>query len=193
MRVTATKGDAATVLVGVGAGLAIVALLVVQAVNETSNAMSGQQAVDAVNNSFATHMSLLASQNVTALLSEYAANATITWVAKPNVPLPSGQNGIQGNYTGKENMKILLNYFFGRFAITSFAIENATSTTAPADDGEVTVNSGFGFSGESNIYGNINGTISALDSYSSANGSWLIAHETWNFTSLKLQYPIGNF
>lgn len=134
-------------------------------------------------------MLLLASQNVTGLVLEYEDNATITWVAQPNVPLSKGPNGFVGNYTGPENMTTILNYFFGRFNPNSFALGNETQTIAATADNGAVVNSKFAFSGQSNVIGHIDGTISAQDVYSVEGDTWLIYHETWNFTSIYLQYP----
>ena len=162
------------ILVGAGAGIAVVALLVIQAAastgafgtrvetatlttTETRSVNATQQAIDAVNASFADHGLQLSSGNVSAIVSQYERNATVSW---------TGQTyGFAGTYIGAGNIRLLLGSFLGKFSpetgASPFVIANATQTITAASDDSVAVNSTFDFSGQNAVYGNVSGAISA--------------------------------
>src|ERR1700730_7397843 len=122
-----TSRDRGGILIGAGAGLAIVvALLVLQEVTfggfgVTSIVTTTQQATDVVGASFANHMLLIGSGNVSAIVNQYERNATVTW--KGNA------NGRQGTYTNTRDLGNLLEDGFGTGA-NSFVIGNVTQLIA---------------------------------------------------------------
>lgn len=187
-------------MVGVGAGLALIVLLVLQSFTGsgffgtktetvTSTVTSTERAFDSVNGSFAEHMTLVGSKNVSAIMSQYDRNAIVNWNGEAV--------GLAGTYIGAYNVSLLLNRFFETFVSGTgggpFVIANVTRTIAVTAEGYATVNSTFSFSGQSTQWGPSSGTISAQDSYaySAAAGIWLISRETWTFVSFALQYPAG--
>jgi hypothetical protein len=201
MRVLIT-GKSKGILIGTGAGLALIVLLVLQSV--TGGALFGtktvttttaaQQPVVVVSGLFAEHMLLLDSRNVSAIVEQYEGNATISWTTDGQCEC----NSLNGNYTGTANMTQLMNQLlFGINAngsglgMQSFVAENLTQKVASTSDVSVIVNSTFAMVEHSIAQGNINGTISAQDSYeySATNHTWLISRESWNFLSYYVQNP----
>ena len=180
-------------MLGVGAGLTLVVLLVLQSV--TTNGVFGtrtetvtdtvtttQQIAD-VGGSFAEHILLLDSKNVSAIVNQYQGNASVTWTGQAV--------GLAGTYEGARNISELQTVFFETFG-TTFAIANVTRAITTTSSDSVMVNSTFGFSGFGR-WGNDSGIISAQDhySYSATNGAWLISRETWNFLTFVVEYPAG--
>lgn len=143
------------------------------------------QVVEIVNSSLQNHLVQVVSKNVTALLSEYERNATITWTGEGVGP--------GGSYNGPASISYIWKVFF--VATTpQFLIANETQTIPPTWNGSVvTVNSTFDFSGHSGLAGEFSGTIHAQDSYASptTGGPWLIAQETWDFVHYVVQYPVS--
>jgi hypothetical protein len=181
------------ILIGVGAGLTLVALLVLQSLvgsglfstrtvttTTTVTAVStAPDAYDQVASSYANHLSLLNSSNSAALKGDYESNATVEWTGE--VP------GLVGNYTGQLNIGILIGSFREKFV--NFSLSNESQTMAPKGTYWV-VSSTFDISGYSSVVGNTNIAITAEDSYAHVGNGWLIAHETWNFLKFNQQFPV---
>jgi hypothetical protein len=191
------------ILIGAGAGLALIVLLVLQSFigggllgtkTVTVTVTSIQQPAAIVSGLFAEHMLLLDSRNVSAVVGQYEGNGTITWTSEGQCEC----NSLNGNYTGTANITQLMNrLLFGinangsGFGMQSFMAENLTQKLAAASTVSVMVNSTFAILEYSIAQGNINGTISAQDSYmySATNHTWLISRESWNFLSYYIQNP----
>jgi hypothetical protein len=202
MRVLITRKSEG-ILIGTGAGLAMIVLLVLQSVTGgalfgtktvTITATTTQQPEGVVSGLFAEHMLLLDSRNVSAIVGQYEGNATITWTSDGQCEC----NSLNGNYTGIANITHLMNQLlFGTnangsgFGMQSFMAENLTQKIAATSDVSVMVNSTFAIVEHSIAQGNINGTISAQNSYvySASNRTWLISRESWNFLSYYVQNP----
>ncbi len=179
----------------VGALLVVTAIATVPSQNgsiptssvvQSSTTSTTAPAVDLVNSSFADHMRMLESRNVSAILGQYEANATVTWTGRAA--------GLTGLYIGSQNIGILLNDSLFRPNGTSFfVVGNVTQGVLDASRGSALVNSSFGFQGRNSIWGNFSGSVSAQDNYaySVASGGWLISQETWNFLSFNVQFPFG--
>jgi len=153
----------------------------------TTTVSASLDAYDQVANSFADHMLFISSRNASAIVSQYEANATVTWSGKNNA------GGLAGFYNGTKVIFILMNNsFIGRGS--SFAIGNVTHSIVDVSDDSAMVNSSFALLGQSGVasMGNFNGTVSAQDFYvySAANGGWLISQETWNFLSFNARGPL---
>jgi len=213
MRAVRTGASGWGTLVGVGAGLTLVVLLVLQSatstgafgtkttetetVTKTSTVTATEKVVDQISASFANHMLLYVSRNVTAIVSQYEGNATLTWTGSATnfARTYNGGAGLAGTYNGTGSITTLLESFFGKFSTgtgVNFIIANVTRTIAVTANDSALVNSSFGFAGVPTINGDIIGTVSAQDSYaySATSGAWLISRETWNFTTLSFEYPI---
>lgn len=142
--------------------------------------------------SFARHILFLSERNATAIASQYAENATVTWTGA------MGAGGLAGLYNGTEIPPLIRGSFIGKEA--SFSIGNVTSTIAVTSVDSATVNSTFDVFGQgdyvvaipSMLWSAFNATVSAHDSYvySAPSDAWLISNETWIFTSFNTQ-PIG--
>jgi WD40 repeat protein len=152
----------------------------------TSTTSTATSAVNLVNSSFAYHMRLLASRNTSAMVSQYARDASVLWMGQAS--------GLTGIYNGTGNIDLLFNASFFGPKSTELAIGNVTQKVLAASAWSAVVNSSFSFLGESSLQGNFSGSVSAMDSYvySAASGNWLISQETWNFRSFNVQYPVGN-
>ena len=183
------------VLVGVGAGLTLIVLLVLQSLigtgllstrtvtvtSTTTTALSTiPDAYDQVGSAYANHRLLLDSDNISALVSEYERNATIEWTG--------AAGGLTGNFTGLGTIGIKLRSFTGQS--DNFSLSNESQTMG-AKGSDWVVNSTFNFYGYSQAEGKINTTITAQDSYAHVGNAWLISRETWNFTNYDLQYPVS--
>jgi hypothetical protein len=176
-------------LIGVGAGLALVVLLVLQsqigtgllsARTVTSKTTAAEStfpgAYNQVSGTYANHLLMLQSRSASELVGEYGSNATIEWKGIP---------GLSGIYAGNGNIGILLRSFVGRFV--NLSVSNESQTLGPRGDDWV-VNSTFDIHGYSTVVGRFNATIAAQDSYVHAAKSWLIANETWNYLKYDEQY-----
>lgn len=148
----------------------------------SSTAEATRGALDRVNGSFSAHMALLALRNVSAILTQYETNCTVTWTGNAA--------GLAGLYSGVNDTRILLTDFLGR--ANSFIIENVTEVMAIRSADSGMVNSSFIFRGQSPLQGNFSGSIAAEDFFvfSSATDTWSISQEIWNFRSLEYQFPI---
>jgi outer membrane protein assembly factor BamB len=137
-----------------------------------------------VESSFADHMQWLSSRNLSAIDSQYASNATVTWAGQVA--------GLTGNYSGAGNIRILMGSFLGKFI--SISIGNVTLGKVVVSDDLATVNSSFALVGEDPVLGNVSATISAEDSfaYSASSGAWLISQEVWDFLSYGAEYLVSS-
>ena len=183
------------VLVGAGAGLILIVLLVLQSfigsgllstrtvtstttVTTTSTAMG---AYEQVAGAYENYLSMLNSSEASALQSDYERNATVVWTgASP---------GLAGTYTGSSNIEILLSQFLAAVA-PKLAITNETHTIDPEGSTWI-VDSRFDFAGNSTIVGTVSGIIAANCSYTDNDNSWLISRQVWNFLEYDTQYPPG--
>jgi hypothetical protein len=124
-----------------------------------------------VASAYASHLAQLRARNISAVASGYESNATVEWTGV--VP------GMNGNYSGAGNIKILWGSFIGK--LLNFSLSNEYQSLG-LKGGDSVVNSTFDFRGYDAAVGELNGTVVAQDTYEAVGGSWLIAHETWNFT-----------
>ena len=183
-------------MIGVGAGLALVVLLVVQAA--TSSGVFGTAtttetitsttttAYSELSSSFANHLLNVESGNVSLMMTDYEQNATVMWEGK----IVQDLGGSSYNETGAGNIASFYDEFFGPSGVTNVTITNVTITAVQMKgDGEASVNSTFNLAGPSDNFGYLSGTVSAQIEYAKGGGDmWLISSETWNFMSLVLQH-----
>jgi len=153
----------------------------VKTVTVTSTVTPAGQAIESVGESFAQHLVLFSSKNVSAIISQYEPNATVVW---EHLFCWSGLYQNAGSSNG-DVAKLLPDFFHGRFSapLNSVYVGNATKMTImPLANGTVIVNSTFGLVGLA-ATGNFTATVSAQDSfvYSSLSNAWMISQETWNF------------
>jgi len=196
MRAVSTQGNGGGILIGVGAGLAIVLLLVLQSfigsgilgtktVTSTTTVTTVSTVPDAyeqVASAYANHLLLLDSRNVSALLSGYESNATVVWTGDAM--------GLQGNYTGIGNgsgeIGRVFEYIPGSMINLTLSNENQTIGGV---QGGYWVNSTFDWAGYSSLAGPVGGSVAAQDSYVYVGNTWLIARETWTFLSFSCEFP----
>jgi len=178
------------VFIGVGAGVTLVILLVLQSfigsgllsattTTKTTTVSTIDVHYEQVASAYANHLLLLDARNVSGLMSGYASNATIEWTGMPG--------GLAGNYTGSNEIGPLLANFPGE--MVNLTLSEVTQTPVLFEGGYWRVNSTFDWAGYSHIGGNVSGTIAAQDSYVHVGNSWLIASETWNFLRFFCIYP----
>jgi hypothetical protein len=189
------------VMVGALAGLVIIVLLTLQVANSAGDldiepktvtitqvetpTSSAELIVDWVNYSFSQHMLQLGSGNVSAIVSQYAGNANVTWFGEVG-PCFGGMYPLAGD---NGNFSQLMNAFIVKYA-HALVMGNVARTIMPLPNGSVVVDSTFGFTTQGSSYGINNGTVSAQDlfTYSATNGAWLISREAWDFTTFDVMY-----
>ncbi len=145
----------------------------------------------AVSGSFAQHMLFLKSRNLSAIVSQYEPNASVTWIGV------QGPVAIETPAAGTDNISRALDALLyqpcgSHDTVKSFAVENITQSAVFAPDGSAVVNSTFSFSGNSSLWGEFRGDVSARDTFShSKTGAFLISQENWNFTRYYEEYPVN--
>jgi hypothetical protein len=115
MRAASTR-ERDGILLGAGTGFALIVLLVIRSLigsgllgtrivtSTTTGALSSiPDAYNQVASAYASHLLLLDSRNISALVSGYESNATIEWTGNAA--------GGAGNFTGSGNIRILLGGF----------------------------------------------------------------------------------
>jgi hypothetical protein len=149
----------------------------------TTTVTPTQEAAATVGDSLARHLLSFSSGNVSAIVSQYEGNATVTWMGH------GGAFCDAGLYSGS-NIRLMFGTFLDRVA-PALAIGDATWTVTPEANGTTVVNSTFDFAGQGPVYGIVNGTVSAQDSfeYSTTNGAWMVSQETWDFLTFSSQFP----
>jgi hypothetical protein len=138
------------ILVGAGAGLTLIVLLVLQsfagsglltARTLTSTVMTLSTPTEDYNQvagAYANHLLLLDSDSLPALVSGYGSNATVRWTGE-------NADGLRGNYT-RGNIGELFGSFMNH--IVNFSVSNESQTIAP-EGGYWVVNSTFDIAGYS--------------------------------------------
>jgi hypothetical protein len=158
----------------------------IKTVTVTSTVTPAVQSTESVGASFAQHLVLFSSRNVSAIISQYEPNATVVW---EHLFCWSGLYQNAGSSNG-DVAKLLPDFFHGQFSapLNSIYAGNSTKmTVVPLANGTVVVNSTFGLVGLA-YTGNFTATVSAQDSfvYSSSNNAWMISQETWNFLTYSI-------
>jgi ketosteroid isomerase-like protein len=174
------------ILVASGAAVLLVALLVLQSIlgsglfstKTVTVTLTASDPYEQVASAYATHLEQLRARNISAIPSGYKSNATVEWTGV--------DPGMNGNYSGAGNIKILWGSFIGKF--TNFSLSNEYQSIQVDGDFSV-VNSTFDFRGYDSAVGMLNGSVVAQDVYENAGGSWLIVRETWNFIQFNGQIP----
>ena len=127
---------------------------------------------------YTNHLSVLSSRNVSALLGGYESNSMVEWTGEAA--------GLQGNYTG-DGIGRVLTTLLGH--MTNFTLSNETQPIVGVQGRYWVVNSTFHWAGYSTVDGILTGTVAAEDSYVHVGNTWLIARETWTWTSFTCQFP----
>jgi hypothetical protein len=193
MRAASTR-ERDGILIGAGAGLTLVLLLVSQlligsglfstrTVTSTTTVTTVSTVPDAygqIASIHANYLAVLNSSDTAALKSGYESNATVVWKGEAS--------GMVGNYTGQLNIGILLGSFREKFV--NFSVSNESQTIAPKGNLWI-VNSTFDIHAYGSVVGNTDMAIAAEDSYVHVGNTWLIANETWNFLTFNEQFPVG--
>ena len=191
------------VLVGAGAALALVVLLILQS-SLGSGLLSARTVTtvphgyEQVTEAYSSHLVDLDSKNIVALVEGYERNATLQWIQ----PQSNGSNyrfGLTGNYSGWGELQIVLQTYLTK-NLENFSMSDENQTVILANGSGWLVDSTFHFSGYSSIWGAVDATVFAQDWYAQvftqpalgphAAGSWLISREVWNFTGYGVQYRV---
>jgi hypothetical protein len=195
MRGTNARG-LQTILIGVGAGLTLVVLLLLQTfigsgllstrtVTSTTTVTASLPTEDysQVASAYASHLLMLSSRNVSALLSGYESNATVEWTGQAS--------GLGGNYTGTGNGSGSIGRLLGTFPgnMVNLTLSEDSQPTVGIQGNSMVVGSTFSWNGFNSYDGNISGLVVAQDSFAYAGNIWLIAHETWTWVSFVCQFP----
>ncbi|MDG6926755.1 MAG: hypothetical protein JRN09_09415 [Nitrososphaerota archaeon] len=200
MNGAATRRSKEGFLVALGAALMLIVLLVLQSLvgsgllsarTVTVTTTSTDIPMGQVLGSFAEHMLMLQSRNLTAVVSQYEPNASVTWTGN------QGPAAVEAPAVGLGNFSRAFDTFLYQpcgfhDTVRSFTVENVTQSTEFNPDGSATVDSTFSFAGNSSLWGEFSGSVSARDAFSySKTGVFLISQETWNFTQYHDEYPVN--
>ncbi len=112
------------------------------------------------------------ARDASALSNFYASNAVVNWTGQAQ--------GLQGIYTGKENIAILYGSSIGH---TDKLIANSTNVQATASGPNVTLSFTLNLAGHSNVVGNLTAKVLVTQVWVQSGGSWLIQNEVWNYQS----------
>jgi hypothetical protein len=196
MQHSVSQSGASGVLVGVGAALTLVVLLVLQSlvgsgllstrtVTSTTTITTPLPAgyYDQIVAAYSSHLTAVGSRNVTALLSGYETNATVEWIGNAA--------GLGGNYTGLGNgsggIGRLLGYFPGN--MVNLTLSQESQPMVGVQGSHLVAGSTFSWYGFNSYDGDISGIVAAQDSYAHVGNTWLIASETWTWISFVCQFP----
>jgi hypothetical protein len=179
MQGTASRRTRDGIFVASGAALMLAALIVVQSLvgsglfsaKTVTVTVTAPDPYEQVAGAYASHLAQLSARNISAVSSGYESNATVEWTGV--------DPALNGNYSGAGNIKILWGSFIGK--LLNFSLSNEYQSVRIKGSDSV-VNSTFDFQGYDAAVGELNGTVVAQDTYGPVGGSWLIAHEAWNFT-----------
>jgi hypothetical protein len=147
---------------------------------------TSQSITDQITDAFAKHMLLLSERNPSAIQSQYAESANVTWMGN--------SGGLAGVYNRTDILILMKVSFIGR--TSSFSIGDVAHKIDSPSPAYTVVHSNFTFYGRNYNFGlhigygsSFNGTVSARDLfvYSASNHIWVISNETWNFTSFSIQ------
>ena len=183
------------ILIGAGAGLTLVVLLVLQSfvgsgllrtrtvtLTTTAAVSTIPEAYEQVTSTYANRLLLLDSRNVSAILSGYESNATVEWTGQAA--------GLQGNYAGIGNGSGEIGSVLDIFpaSLTNLTLSHENQTIVGVQGG-YWVDSTFYWAGFSPKAGNLSGSIAAQDLYVHVGNIWLIASETWTWLSFNCEFP----
>jgi hypothetical protein len=127
-----------------------------------------------VRTAFDTHLSRIGSRDIPTVLTDYQDSAVVTWAGNAA--------GLQGNYSGTSNIRLL--YSAALSTATQISATPSNYVQVNKSSNQVVVNSTLILAGKSNYLGAFNGTVQASISYVYSNGGWLISHEYWNYKKL---------
>ena len=177
--------------VGVGAGLTLIVLLVLQSfigsgllstktvtTTTTLTTIPPVEDYNQVVSVYTNHLSAFSSSSVSAFLSGYQGYATVEWTGDAA--------GLVGNYTGNAITGLITSVL--RNMVNS-TLSNETQPMVDVQGSYWVVNSTFHWAAYSRVDGNVGITIAAEDSYAHEGNTWLIARETWTWISFTCQYP----
>ena len=150
-----------------------------------------------VANAFSTHLQNFQSENLTAILSGYEANATLRGFPGPLGPSPS----LPQNYSGVTNIHNVYQVMFSANNFGTVNYANMTyGVTLLANEEAASVHSNFTMYGNSNVYdawetpgqppimGVYSAKVTLSVSYALGN-AWLITDETWRVLGVRTCGP----
>jgi hypothetical protein len=144
--------------------------------------------------SWTSHLTKLENLNTSSALEDYAPNATMVVSGAASI---GGFSGLPGNYTGTNEIKNALDFFFGNTTHYQAYVHTQSAHVAiesfnvtGLSDGNSTIEADLALTGESRVFGAFNATISTSYQYTYQNTAWLISQEDWNFTYFDVQYPV---
>jgi hypothetical protein len=196
MRTAGTQRARDGILLGAGAGLALIVLLVLQSIigsgllstrtattTTTVTELLPAEEYSQVASAYANHLFALSTRNVSSLLSGYESNATVEWTGDAD--------GLTGTYTGVGDgpgeIGRVLEQFPGN--MVNLTLSEESQPTVGVQGGHLVAGSTFDWDGFNLRDGNISGIVAAQDSYAYVGNTWLIARETWNWIGFVCQFP----
>jgi hypothetical protein len=196
-----THGVRAGLLVGAGAAFMLIVLLVLQSVigsglfstRTVTLTVTTSDVHEQVSDAYGNHLMELNDTvcivpgyctlvDMGGVVGDYESNATVEWV---------GPLDVAGNYSGSNNIGVMLRSFIGKFN-SNFSLSNEYQSIGQVKGSGNTwmVNSTFNVRGYDGVVGDVSGSVVAQDVYAHTNGTWLIAREIWNFTQFNMP-PTG--
>jgi hypothetical protein len=140
-----------------------------------------------VMSAYAAHLKNIESENVDAIVSGYANNATFGIIGQAS--------GFVGTETGVFNIRLLYSSILSQDLFATVNIKNMSYVVYVLGNGEAKVNSTFTMYGNSAymsarhgatplVMGTYVANASSAVSYVQVDNNWLVSNETWNVTSL---------
>jgi hypothetical protein len=124
------------------------------------------------------------SRNVPALTNFYSTDALVTWTGGG-----SAGAGLDGAYSGLENVKILYGSSIGKTTSLNASIANYAETDLSPSDANVTLT--LSMAGHSSVVGDLTISVDAVQLWNYIGGQWQIVKETWNYVTFNEQYPVS--
>lgn len=172
-----------SVLIGVGAALMLVVLLVAAQSSAISGVLGARTSttIDTaaleyaqVSSAYDNHLLTFGAVNVPGLLSDYTPDATIEWTSATAV---GATLGLEGNFTGTIQITQMLDNFPGGMKNLTMSDESQPNIVAHGESW--TASSSFAWAGFNSRYGSMNGRLSVQATYVDTGYGWSISNETW--------------
>ncbi len=124
------------------------------------------------------------SRDVTALTNFYSQDASVTWTGGG-----AAGAGLDGGYSGLENIKILYGSSIGKTTFLTASIANYAET--PVNPSNVGVTLTLTMAGNSSVVGALSITVDATQQWNYIGGQWQIVKETWNYVTFNEEFPVS--
>jgi hypothetical protein len=151
---------------------------------------------------YTAYLKNLESQNLTALVSEYEVNGTITTFGASLAPLGGPEALLQGGtiITNPTNIRIIYGQLFlpdnfGTSNLTNISSKVFLNETRAVVNSTISMqgNETYSINSTSDATGKYTASVILSISYASVDDTWLIASEYWDWTSFHICGPVSTY